>query len=97
MINYPETISITPRDHPIIAGVTVPGSKSITNRALILAALAEGDSILDGALESEDTEVMISALRHLGIPITVSDDGRTIRVSGTAGSVRRLRSLPHTI
>jgi len=47
----------------------VPGSKSITNRALILAALAEGESVLEGALESDDTRHMAAGLRALGIEI----------------------------
>jgi 3-phosphoshikimate 1-carboxyvinyltransferase len=47
----------------------VPGSKSITNRALVLAALAEGESVLEGVLHSDDTRHMRSALSALGVPI----------------------------
>src|SRR5438105_5575012 len=62
-----ETLAIEPVSRPPVATVRVPGSKSITNRALILAALShpgEG-SELHGVLRSEDTEVMIDALRLL--------------------------------
>ena len=62
---------------PVNATVTVPGSKSLTNRALILAAQATGPSRLIGALRSRDTELMAAALRALGTVITqnVSGDG----------------------
>jgi 5-enolpyruvylshikimate-3-phosphate synthase len=57
------------------ATVTVPGSKSITNRALVLAALASrsGPCVLEGALRSEDTDVMIDSLRRLGSTSTGLD------------------------
>ena len=54
-------------DSPVNAQVTIPGSKSITNRALILAALADGPSKLVGALRSRDTELMVQALKALGV------------------------------
>ena len=65
---------------PIDATVVVPGSKSITNRALPLAFLAEGESVLTGCLRSDDTQVMCEALRALGAPIDIDDT--TFRVSG---------------
>ena len=49
-----------------MAEITVPGSKSLTNRALILAALAGGETTLRGALWSEDTQVMVDSLQRLG-------------------------------
>src|SRR5262249_48868295 len=49
--------------------VRVPGSKSITNRALLLAALAAGESTLDGVLWSDDTRYMVEALRQLGVAV----------------------------
>jgi len=55
----PELIEIVPLTKPVQAEITVPGSKSITNRALILAALAKGETTLQGALWSEDTQVMV--------------------------------------
>src|SRR5262245_18917184 len=68
---YPDRLPITPLTTPPAASVTVPGSKSITNRALVLAALASrnGDCTLTGALRSEDTEVMIDCLTRLGFAI----------------------------
>jgi len=67
---YPATIRIEPRGgRPLDARVRVPGSKSITNRALAVAALAVGKSTLTGALDSEDTRVMVDSLRMLGIAV----------------------------
>src|SRR5262249_41069142 len=70
-ISYPETLEIQPQDRPPSTALSVPGSKSITNRALVLAALtAKGFTCaLRGALRSEDTEVMIEALRALGFRV----------------------------
>jgi 3-phosphoshikimate 1-carboxyvinyltransferase len=68
---------------PVRATVAVPGSKSITNRALLLAALAQRGGTVAGALRSRDTELMISALRALGVPVTVEAD--TVRVGPHAG------------
>jgi 3-phosphoshikimate 1-carboxyvinyltransferase len=56
---------------PVSATVRVPGSKSVSNRALILAALADGPSTLKGLLDARDTQLMIAALRELGIEIKV--------------------------
>ena len=67
---------------PVHATVTVPGSKSQTNRALVLAALAtpQGTSTISGALRSRDTDLMIGALRTLGV--TVDGDDTELTVSG---------------
>ena len=54
---------------PVHGVVSVPGSKSATNRALILAALADGPSTITGALDARDTRLMVQALRSLGVPI----------------------------
>jgi 3-phosphoshikimate 1-carboxyvinyltransferase len=69
--SYPDKLEIKPLDRPPVATVRVPGSKSITNRALVLAALtAKGFACtLRGVLRSEDTEVMIEALRALGFRV----------------------------
>ena len=64
-----------------------PGSKSITNRALICAALADGTSTLEGALDSDDTQVMIESLGRLGIPIEIRDAGQTLVVHGCGGKL----------
>jgi 3-phosphoshikimate 1-carboxyvinyltransferase len=67
------------------ATITVPGSKSITNRALVCAALADGTSVLEGALWADDTEAMVDCLRALGISIEV--DGDRITVHGRGGVI----------
>jgi 3-phosphoshikimate 1-carboxyvinyltransferase len=70
---------------PIDAVVRVPGSKSITNRALIAAALADGHSLLTDALLADDTRLMIDALRALGIAVTVDEGGPNLEVTGCGG------------
>src|SRR3546814_12056578 len=67
------------------ATVTVPGSKSITNRALVCAALAEGTSRLEGALRADDTEAMIDGLGPLGVAVERDWATSTLTVEGTAG------------
>src|ERR1700744_1231424 len=88
----PELIEIIPLAQPVRAEITAPGSKSITNRALILAALADGEVTLTGALWSEDTQIMTEALQKLGFEIRVEQDpeefcNRTITVKGLGGKV----------
>ncbi|HWW01145.1 MAG TPA: 3-phosphoshikimate 1-carboxyvinyltransferase [Candidatus Acidoferrum sp.] len=90
----PALIEIVPLDKPVHAAITVPGSKSITNRALILAALADGETTLEGALWSEDTQVMVECLQELGFMVNVAPDpnelcNRTITVYGKGGAVPR--------
>ena len=80
-----DSIEIHPLTAPLDAAVRPPGSKSITNRALVCAALAGGPSTLSGALDSEDTRVMIDALRQLGIAIEVQQGGAVLCVSGCGG------------
>ncbi len=88
----PDLIEIVPLEKPVRAEITVPGSKSITNRALILAALSEGEVTLRGALWSEDTQIMVECLQELGFMIRVEPDrdefcNRTITVYGKGGAV----------
>lgn len=80
-------ITITPVSHPVRGRIRPPGSKSITNRALVCAALAKGTSVLTGALDSEDTRVMIDSLGRLGIRVESTDDGKTLRVYGCDGKI----------
>ena len=65
--------------------LTLPGSKSLSNRALLLSALAEGTTQLKNILRSEDTEQMVQALRQLGIKISLSSTGEFCEVQGNAG------------
>lgn len=86
----PELIEIVPLKEPLRASISVPGSKSITNRALILAALSPSTTTLKGALWSDDTRVMVDALRKLGFGIEVARDpgessNRIITVQGGGG------------
>jgi 3-phosphoshikimate 1-carboxyvinyltransferase len=86
----PEVIEIIPPTDPVRAEITVPGSKSITNRALILAALGEGRTTLQGALWSDDTQVMVEALQKLGAEVRVAMDpqepsNRSITIQGFGG------------
>ena len=88
----PNLIEIVPLRDRVTATVTVPGSKSITNRALILAALSSGETILNGALWSEDTQVMVECLQEMGYMVTVVPDpaetcNRTITVYGKAEEI----------
>ena len=75
-------LTITPPGRPLTGRVSPPGSKSITNRALLLAALARGKSRLTGALKSKDTQLMAAALRQMGVAIDEPDDTSFI-VTGT--------------
>jgi len=79
-----DTIEIKPSG-PVRGVVRPPGSKSITNRALVCAALADGTSTLSGALDSEDTHVMISSLARLGMVVTPGWDKRTVSIAGRGG------------
>ena len=76
---------ITTYNKPIKAYVTIPGSKSITNRALLLASLADGVSEISNILLSDDTKVFLSALRQLGVPFTVDEKKLTCTIEGGAG------------
>lgn len=67
--------------------ISVPGSKSITNRALLIAALAEGESRLTGALFSKDSEDMIHSLASLGIEIRADEERKEIVVKGCGGKL----------
>ena len=79
-------IEIKPVEN-VNATVTIPGSKSYTNRALITSLLANGESVMKNALLSEDTRVMISCLGELGIPVSVIEEENTIRITGCEGKI----------
>ncbi len=69
-----DTLEITPPAHALEGRVMPPGSKSITNRALLLAGLAKGTSKLEGALKSDDTLYMAAALRAMGVGVDEPDE-----------------------
>ena len=81
----PESLAIATHG-PLDATIRVPGSKSITNRALLIAGLAEGETRLRGPLHSDDTEVMRTALEALGARIEADED--VLRVHGTGARLR---------
>jgi len=78
----PPAYTIIPPNRPLTGRVSPPGSKSITNRALLLAALAEGTSHLTGALKSKDTVLMARALREMGVSVE-EPDATSFRVTST--------------
>ncbi len=82
-----DPLPITPFTYPISGVVELPGSKSITNRALILAALAEGTTTLTGALFSRDSRIMVAGLQTLGFVITADESTHTIVVEGRGGEI----------
>ncbi|MEQ9409609.1 MAG: 3-phosphoshikimate 1-carboxyvinyltransferase [Fuerstiella sp.] len=84
MTDYHE---IQPVTAPVVGTVRPPGSKSITNRALILAALADGTSELTGVLYSQDTQVMVESLTRLGLNVSHDPATSSCTVTGTAGRI----------
>ncbi len=80
-----DSLLIQPVVRPVEGALRVPGSKSITNRALILAALADGTSRLEGALFSDDTHYMSESLRALGISVRADAGAEQFEVVGQGG------------
>jgi 3-phosphoshikimate 1-carboxyvinyltransferase len=79
--------TVTPLARPPDCEVRVPGSKSITNRALLAAALAAGESTLEGVLFSDDTEYMAAAWRQLGIEVRQDTNAERFVVTGGGGTI----------
>lgn len=80
-----EVLSVAPFVKPARGVVSVPGSKSLNNRALLLAALAEGVSTLTGALDSDDTQIFAACLTRLGFDVVHDRIAETFRVAGCGG------------
>lgn len=80
-------IEIQPVRKPINATIEVPGSKSYTNRALLVAAMAHGTSTLTGALFSDDTRYMCNALQKLGVKVDADEKLATFDVYGNGGEI----------
>ena len=70
--------------------VSVPGSKSITNRALLLSALAEGESVLHGVLFSNDSRVFMDSLIRLGFLVNIDEENNVVRIKGEGGRIPAL-------
>src|SRR5919198_4329097 len=77
-------LAITPFEAPRNAVVSVPGSKSLSNRALVVSSLAQGKSRLSNVLHSDDTRYMMSHLRTLGVPLQAVAD--QVEVEGRGGA-----------
>jgi 3-phosphoshikimate 1-carboxyvinyltransferase len=77
--------TITPATGQLDASVQIPGSKSITNRALLLAALADGVSTLSGVLFSDDSHWFLDGLQRLGVEVDIDQTQRQVRVHGVGG------------
>jgi len=83
----PDKLPIVPFTRPVRGSVTLPGSKSITNRALILAALGRETVTLRGALFSRDTRIMVAALQTLGFAVKTDESALTITITGCGGEI----------
>ena len=82
-----DVYKVRPLDHPPRAVVSVPGSKSQTNRALLLAVLADGRSTIRGAVFSDDSSVFVDSLRRLGFTVRTDEEATTIEVAGLGGRI----------
>ncbi len=91
----PDLLPIRPFTQPVRGEVTLPGSKSITNRALLLAALCDAPVTLTGALFSEDTEIMAVALRQLGFDVQEDEAKKTIHIVGRGGEIPAKEATLH--
>ena len=85
--SLPDILAVRPFTRPARGAAAVPGSKSLTNRAMLLSALCDGPVTLTGALLSEDTEIMAEALRRLGFNVEEDEASCLIRVDGRSGAV----------
>ena len=85
-VNLPPTLTLEPID-AFDATLRPPGSKSLTNRALLLAALASGRSHLTGVLLADDTRRMLEALGELGFDLELDEAGCSVRIKGERGSI----------
>src|SRR5689334_5100049 len=80
-------VSMQPISGPFQATFTPPGSKSLTNRALVLAALADGHCVLSNVLFADDTRVMLDGLAKLGFELEIDEPANAVTVHGRAGEV----------
>ncbi len=88
MSSLPALLPILPFTRPVRGEVVLPGSKSLTNRALLLAALGDAPVALSGALFSDDTRLMAEALRKLGLTVVADEAAKTLRVAGQGEAFR---------
>jgi 3-phosphoshikimate 1-carboxyvinyltransferase len=81
----PKELALRPISRPVDKSVCLPGSKSLTNRALLVAGLSRGTSSLEGVLLAEDTWLMIDALKALGLSVRIDAERRIAAVVGNGG------------
>lgn len=84
---FPDEIEIHPLHEPIDAEIQVPGSKSVTNRALIAAALADGPSTIQNPLISDDSYWLLDSLTRIGIPTNTDQNTNSIHIRGQRGII----------
>ncbi len=89
---YPQSLAVPVAARPVSGAVRVPGSKSITNRALLIAGLADGRSRIDGALFSDDTQYLAESLRRLGVAVSEESADERFTVDGAGGHFPALRA-----
>lgn len=87
MLTTLSSLPIHPITHPLNATVRVPGSKSLTNRALLVAALANGTTLLTNALFSDDSRYFAQALQTLGFNIQLDETSHEMTVTGLGGKI----------
>jgi len=87
MLTTLSSLPIKPLIHPLSATIRVPGSKSLTNRALLIAALADGTTRITNALFSDDSNYFATALKTLGFDIQLDDESIQITVTGLGGKI----------
>ena len=83
---------ITPISHPLNATVRVPGPKSLTNRALLIASLANGKTTLTNALFSDDSKYFANALQTLGFDVQLDESNSEMTVTGLGGKIPAARA-----
>lgn len=86
-MDFMDTYSVKTVKKPVVAEIEVPGSKSITNRALLMAAMANGRSVLRGVLFSDDSKYFLQALRALGFQVEVDEEKAVVAVEGQGGNI----------
>lgn len=87
-----DAIEMIPVTGPVKGRIRPPGSKSLTNRALVIAGLANGTSHLTGVLDSQDTRVMIESLSRLGLKVEHNSQQNTVQIEGCGGRIPASRA-----
>ncbi|HKH11331.1 MAG TPA: 3-phosphoshikimate 1-carboxyvinyltransferase [Rubrobacter sp.] len=86
---FPEKLEIAPLGRPVDADVAVPGSKSVTNRALLVAALADGVSTIENPLFADDPYYLLESLARLGFDVRADLGAGEVEIAGRAGRIPR--------